>query len=488
MNPMHFAASTAILLAVTPALDAQIAPRLRATAAASVAVSSSVLTFDTIGTPGAPYAVFTDDGSGPATIGSLELRLALSPILTPIVADVIDPTGFRRRSVSVPNDPALADLVLYHQAVVLSSSGGQGVLQASNGESSALHGTVSALVERFDDPRGEGYTGDFDPSSIDTIRGVFRRRTVRPVDGTQQLDPNSFPVPFGQGILSPLDPRGNRTQWVVRNQEIGGSGADEVITDIRWRAFPALPLVSDQFANVEVRLAHSQVVPNYSVGGFTALPEFPNSGLATRFASNVSGSETLVRTGPYTVDPSAATPGRFVSYDIGSGFTYNGLDSLLIDVRTFPDPNALGLNGQLIYLPIQSSPNPFSRIVAAVPFLSMGTLDPNAVTSGNGDNSIYDIEIDMARISATATSPFRASGLASPDYGTPLVATVTPGQSSVALQYRGADDALGSGVTAWSTSVDIADGKPFLQISIDLLADLRTGGVPEIDTLVVPVR
>jgi hypothetical protein len=95
---------------------------------------------------------------------------------------------------------------------------------------------------------------------------------------------------------------------------------------------------------------------------------------------------------------------------------------------------------------------------------------------------------EFARVEATALSPFRASSSLAPNYLPAIVAASTPGTSSIVILYRGADDALGTNATAFSANVDVADGKPFLQYSVRLTADVVTGAVPSIDTLVIPVQ
>jgi hypothetical protein len=119
--------------------------------------------------------------------------------------------------------------------------------------------------------------------------------------------------------------------------------------------------------------------------------------------------------------------------------------------------------------------------------LPFGTLDPDLVATGSIDNLVHDTVFEFARPEASARSPFRAAGTSAPDYLPAILVGSTPGNSSILVTYRGADDALGTNPTPFSPNIDLADGKPFLQYSIRLIADVVTGAVPSLDTLVIPI-
>ena len=105
-------------------------------------------------------------------------------------------------------------------------------------------------------------------------------------------------------------------------------------------------------------------------------------------------------------------------------------------------------------------------------------IDPDVVAGGEPDNLIHDLVFEFARPESTARSPFRAAGPNAPNYQPAIVAASTPGTSSIVITYRGADDAFGTNATPFSPNIDLADGKPFLQYSIKLVADVVTGAVP----------
>jgi hypothetical protein len=476
-----FAASAATLAAQPPAPG----PSLRVTAAASLtaAPTTSIVT-GLSGAPGSPFAVLFDTGSGPVSFLGREIRLDLSPGLISPLVGTIPQNGIASATFLLPSLPALDGSLVFSQALVIDA--GTGTLRTTNGESTVLHASDLAIVERFDAPAAEGFDGNFDPSSRDALRGVLSQRTIRPYTSGQVLDPLASATPFGNPYQPPLDPRGCRAQSVIRAEELAASGETELVLDLRWRPFPGAALVPDAFGQVAIRLAHSTVDPDFTVDSFSALPVFPESGLSDTFANNPSGPEMLVRTGGYIVDPANLTASGYLSWGLTTPFAYNGMDNLLVDIRTSP-ATATGANGNLVYLAVQSSPLPASSVVASLLPTQPGFLDPNAVTTGKRTNALFDVEIDLLRISSTATSPYRFAGVPTPDYGTPVVATVTPGASEVRVTYSGADDPAGTNATPFDPDVDLADGKPFLQIRIELISDAATGSIPEVDTIVVPV-
>lgn len=483
-------------------VSAQFSPELFVTESSSSAIAPSVLQFSVAGPIGTSFGILVDVDAGPVEVLGERFELGFSPGLVAPFGGVINNFP-ESRFLTVPPLPSLAGTALFAQAVLLNPSAANGLFDVTNGESTVFHDAPSAIVDRFDNPLVEGFVGSFDSSVIGRIRGVFSEREVQPVASGDQLDPidptgadiPGVAVPFGLAIQNPLNPRGARAQFVYRSADLQGSGEPEVLTSIRWRAFDGTPVSFDQFDDVSIRLSHSDISPNYSVGSFSALPSFPDSGLNAAFAANPSSPEILVRSGPYTIDPTQVellggpVAGRYLRYGINSSFVYNGVDSLLVDVRTIPSASATGLNGAQVYLPLQSSARPNSRSVAALPPTQPGVLDPNAALVGNFvDNAIHDVILGFARVEADALSPFRDSGSVNPDYDSAILAAQLPGNSSVQICYRGADDQNGTNATAFDPNVDLADGKRYLQYVLFLTADLQTGEIPSVDSLVIPVR
>ncbi len=432
------------------------------------------------GVPNQLTAVLWDATSGPVHALGETLYLGLSPdtyevfsFFMPVVGELSFDLGF------APN-PALAGIQRHLQAFSLSPSAVNGVFTASNPASFAFHATQHAIEDTFDTPTVDGFTGNFDTSVHDVIAGggvrVRTHRTVSLGGGT---------VPWSYPVFTPMNPNGSRCQIVFRAEDIGATGEAELVTAIRWRAFGNVVL-PDSFSQIDISLSHSAVVPDYTIGPLSGTAVFPDSGLDPTFAQNVLPGETPTMTysGPYTLQPTDLRGDGYVDYPIPTTpFSYDGEGSLLIDLAIAPDPSALGVNGQHVRLMVPSSPPPSARNFAN------GTpgapLDPSTVTTGQGDNAMYDLQIEFARVRTEATSPWRAGAIGA-DYRTPLVATIEPPGTSVALEYRGADDVTGANATLWSSTIDVADGRAFVQYRITLVANRMSGAVPHVDSIVIP--
>jgi hypothetical protein len=168
-------------------------------------------------------------------------------------------------------------------------------------------------------------------------------------------------------------------------------------------------------------------------------------------------------------------------------FRYDGTRSLLLDVRV-PPSSALGINGAMVRLRVQSAAEPAARAVAAG--TASSPLNPATVANAvNADNAMMDLQVDFARVETFALSPWLDSSIWSPDYGMPVLASSLPPGTSVQVEYRGSHVG-GGGVTptAWSPSPDIADGRRFLQFRITFRANHVTDERPLVDTLVVPFQ
>ena len=269
---------------------------------------------------------------------------------------------------------------------------------------------------------------------------------------------------------------------VFRPVDVGATGEPELLTAIRWRPLGAV--VNQAHPGLDVLVSHSNVQPNYAVGAFSGLPVAPNSGLDDAFAQNPIGPQNVVFSGAYTVRAADQTASGYMPYPISAPFDYDGQSSLLLEFRNTPSLAPIG-NGQAGRLMVASSPDPAARVVAEGN--AMSPLAPSTALTGNGDNFLYDYELDFARIESRALSPWYAGGT-NPDYMAPVICDQVPAGTSYSLEFRGANDAQGSGATVWSASQDVADGRPFLQARVRFVGSIRSGAVPFLDNLVVPIR
>lgn len=445
--------------------------------AVAAGFGGTVANHDLTAPSGYLYGVFADIDGGPVDVLGQRLYLGLSPALIPLSSGIVPPGGQAHGSLQLPLFPGLAGLVIYGQGIVIDAAAPNGLFRASNGASTAIHAGPGAIVATFDDVTA--YSGNFAADVQGHARGgpVARRTHVT-------IDPQGMPFPIG--IVAPLEPNGCREQMVYRAQNLGATGEPELVTAIAWRHDPGTPVVADSFPQFELRLGHTDVVPDYTIGSFSSLPEFPDSGLATTFAQNerTGAPPQVAYQGAYAVDPAAVLPGGFLPFPLAAPFAYDGVSSLLIEFRTQPS-NAFGLNGNAIRLMVQSSAQPNSRVYArGVPG---APINPDLALTGSGDNSMTELQIEFARVETFALSPWLSANLPGPDYGTPVIAQSLPWGTSLSFEYRGATNGSGANASAWSPSPDVADGLPFLQFRVVFHSNLITGERPVLDTLVVPV-
>lgn len=479
-------ALTCALGASLAALSPSQSPELSMTPAVAPTLAGIVAPYTLAGSPGSLVAIFADLGGGPVDLLGERFYLSLSSALTTLQAGVLPASGTFSGSVHAPLFAGLVGLVVHGQAIVLDPSAPNALFRVGNGESTAIHSGPGAIVAAFDSPLTSGYTGSFTADVEGHVRGgPVTRRTHD--TGNQSAGELNF------GIMAPLSPHGARAQLLYPAVDLGATGDPELITAIRWAVFSMLPVIPDAFPQLQLRVGHTDVVPDFTVGVFSALPLFPNSGLSTVFANNeIPGAPpVLVYQGPYVIDPSQLVfhptlPSiRYLPYPMAVPFAYDGTSSLLIDVRV-PPSNATGYNGSQMRIRVQSSPNPFARAVAA------GTpgspLNPATATSSTvADCGMTDLQIDFARVQTFALSPWLDAGTLAPDYGTPVLAQSLPPGTSVQVEYRGSAFGSGSTTTAWSPSPDVADGRQFLQFRIVFRANPVTNDRPLVDTLVVPI-
>lgn len=432
------------------------------------------------GPPQTFYMLFADVDDGPVQMFGQTIWLGLTPSLSSVISGTLGISSFASGNITVPVVPGVAGRFLYLQHVHFLP---QGPL-VGNGDSVGIHRYSGEIIETFYNAVLT-FTGNFDVFVKQRLQGAEVRRRVH-----RTIDPQG--IPFPAPLVDPLNHFGARTQIVFRPQDLGASGDAEQIVAIRWR--PLFGAVwTETFENLRIEAGHTTVQPDYTIDPFTALPAAPNSGLNTIFQQNMGpGGLTLLFAGNYDVRPSALTASGYVPYPAPNApFEYNGTDSLLLDIKAPPEMQPrTAMNGQTVRLMVSSSPRPNARVAAGGSLNSSGNpvlVDPFTVTSGRGDNSLYDYEIEFLRVRSTAESQYYFTG-AGTDYHTPMVASHVPAGASMTIEYRGSDSPSGTNATGWSTNVDVADGRPFLQFRVEFVGDPVTGAVPSIDTLIVPIN
>ncbi|MCR9244539.1 MAG: hypothetical protein NXI31_05865 [bacterium] len=469
------------ILAAAASLAATVASQsgpFSMTPATQVSPSGAAVAYGLSAPSGTVYSILANLTGGPTDFLGERFYLDVSPTLVTLDAGVMPTLGRVNHLLNIPPFAGALGLVIYGQGATIDSTAPNGLFRVTNAESSVLYTTPTALVESFDNPLGSGFTGSFSQS----IRGHISGGAI--TQRTHEVLPNAafFPHP----LQNPLNPLGCREQMVFRASDIGATGEREVVTAIRW--YSLTPVSTDSFGQITLLAGHTPVVPDYSLDPWTALPVAPGSGLDPVFTQNYVPNEPpqIVFSGRYDLSPSSRRFDGYVPLPVLPAFEYDGSSSLLLEFQTDPDANATGLNGFYGHLMVQSSPNPAARNTKGG--TPTGPVIPSQATTGDGDNWLAQMQFEFARVTTEAVSPFQDSQHLNPDYDTPRLATSLPSGTSVAVEYRGSANSSGTNPTAWSASPDIADGLRYLQYRITFRADLATGEVPVIDTLVVPIR
>jgi len=443
------------------------------------ATPNSTLQIALVGQPGHAFASFADLSGGPTSLLGEEVFLGLTPALAVVDTGVFGIGGLRVQTIQVPAGTPTG-VVVYLQSLVLDSQAPNTVFRASNGESTVLYQSSAVMVEEFTDPVLQGLTGTYDQTRRHRLQGAapnHRLHTVQPSQG----------MAFGSPLFGPLNPYGTRLQMVYRAGDLGASGQSEVLTALRWLPFGKVSNAT--YKRLLVDVVHSRVVPDYSVGAFSLLPLYPASGLNWTFANNPKSGETPVRIvdQSYTVQPQDVRADGYVSYPTPSqAFTYNGFDSLLLDFRMEATPNLVTSNGQQVHLMVLTSPRPDGRVEAAGS--SGAPVNPHTVTQGRGDNTMTYMQFEFARVESEALSPWRKAPVVRPDYHAPSLATSMPPGTSIQVEYRGADTATGTNATIWTSDINYADGRAFLQYRIRFSANPWTNTVPSVEAIVIPIN
>ncbi|MGE3172038.1 MAG: hypothetical protein AB7O97_05380 [Planctomycetota bacterium] len=430
------------------------------------------------GRAGDAYLLVADADPGPTTLFGLQFDLGLSPAALVLAAGQLDALGFGNGAFSFASNGLPAGVPVFLQAGLFRPSFGLGSQMASNGDSLVAHGGQADITFDFDNPAGE-FGGVFDRAVRSRLQALPpSTRRVRP------LPQEATPV-LVRNELQSLHPSGARMQMVFRAADLGASGVPEWLMGILWTPlFGAV--VDESFAQFEMLAAHTGVVPDYEIDPWSMLPLDPQSGLSTTFAQNAITPPVVLHQGPYDVRVMDLPPDNRLAFPVQPVFEYDGQSSLMIETRCSPTAT-LGApqNQQLLALVVPTSPLPAASVAAIAGQNGQPSpLQPAAAAVGQSNSILPDWELVFRRTASVATSGWRlGSGT---DYMPPVLAANAPPGTSIDLEFRGAIDAFGSNATAWSTSQDVADGLPFLQVRIRLEADPVSGAVPWIDTLIVP--
>lgn len=254
-------------------------------------------------------------------------------------------------------------------------------------------------------------------------------------------------TPFTQGVRTPFTPFGARLHAVWRYADMGFGLTDPVTANIDVEGLYWAPsnntLLADSFSGFEIKLSHARFAPDEVLDPNSLFPRFSNSGLRPLFATNVLPDEVqevvhprqlgytftpgdliMTSTGetlaPFPLNRVAGEPTRTFTWRdtrirTRTGIGSNGVEPeaylealgvpiptipffrtgevqtiglpLLMDMSTFPDPTAQGLNGWVLNLAVNSSARPYFRAFSAGGVDVNGNsvlVDPDAETAANG--------------------------------------------------------------------------------------------------------
>jgi len=459
------------ILALAP-LAAQ-APLLRLQPTANPGQSLQSLL---LGSPNQAFATLLDTNGGPVPFLGETIWMSLAPAI--LESGQLDVTGAHARTLPTPNVPGLVGIPFFAQSIVLDPLAPNALFRASNGQSAILHSHSAAIVFEFRNAAAEGVTGNYDTSTTERLMAGFafpRTQTIVPANP-------AFPLP----ITMPLVTTNARLQQVYRAGDLAATGQPEFVTALRWR--PLGPVVADAFARVQIALGNSAVIPDYTIDPFSQLPVNPGSGLSTTFAANYLGAPVVVCDAPYSIQPTAVRPDGFIDWPpLTTAFVYDGRDSLLVDYRVVAGPATLGANGFTGHIMVNTTPLPNTRVFAPQNALS-GPINPFTVTTaGQGDNTLYELQVDLVRAFSTAITRFQPNPGVQHRCFAPLVAASVPPGTSYRLDFEAALDQAGTGSTGFVVDPTLLPPLPWLRVRVTFVANPFDGARPSIDTLVIPV-
>lgn len=311
---------------------------------------------------------------------------------------------------------------------------------------------------------------------------------------------------------------GAKLQTVYRYVDLGFSIDDETNINIDVEGLAWAPaggaVVSDAYDEFSIRFSHSIRLPDEFLDPGNGFPKYPNSGLLQTYAQNNLDAQVIVhpRDRGYVVTPAdlftassgtimmpyplnrgipkedfryftwrdtrvpgtggAASGGATLEQEAnilgvpGPGVPYGpgqvptvGLP-LLVEVRCYPDDDALGLNPFDIALAVNSSARPNFRAFSSGGYntanqpvvkdpdgqdtasggFNPGSTPPGALTPGL-DNSYYLGHMDLVTRTSIVHSIWFDSGFVSPTYAAPVIEPSPQDQpvgTSITFAYRGA--------------------------------------------------
>lgn len=201
---------------------------------------------------------------------------------------------------------------------------------------------------RFSDPGGPTAAGFDDLRGqilYDLAEGTLTPRPVTrrsyPADRNQPI-PGAM-IPFPVGTQTPLSPLGSKLQTVWRYCDLGFNVFDELLYNLDVEGLSWAPVggsvVADYYEEFEIRLAHSNRLPDEVVSQFL-LPIYPSSGLrgpGQDYALNVASHAGALSENEH--------PAQKVVHPRALGYTVNPVDVFVSSSQTVMMPFPLNRGG-----------------------------------------------------------------------------------------------------------------------------------------------
>jgi len=240
-----------------------------------------------------------------------------------------------------------------------------------------------------------------------------------------------------------------------------------------WPAFD----VNFQYNNGDIPKAEkdlrTSINATYNCGGGTPWPETRNYSGNADF-DNLGGDSLLVE---YRIRPQTTNISR------ANGFTF------AIGVLNLSIPNfraySIGSPGIVVH------PDDISGDKAARCAIG-NTANPRDVNPWNGDNDRYFATFDYVKTTSIITSPYvrvYPAGTVNPDYFTPMIQPNLSGEpagTQVKLEFAGANNNKGGSTTAFSTDVNVADGRSNVAFRATFVGNVQTLLLPNFDLVAIP--
>jgi hypothetical protein len=268
--------------------------------------------------------------------------------------------------------------------------------------------------------------GKLSPRPVTRLRATCDRTIMVPA---------AMPTYFTQGLQTPLSGLGSKLQALWRYCDVGfglldESGFNVDVEHLYW-APAGSNVVGDTFDLFEIRLAHTNALPDETIDPISLLPIFPASGLIDVFNDNLLDStndpQAVVhpRERGYVIDPAAKKPSgtgatTIMPYPLNEGIPvsqyhyYTWRDTALLAVGALRDapgaelPIVVALSGAGVAgCPYTGANPPVGTILNQAPTIALPLLMEFRCFPDSGALGVNSLDVNIA-VNASSRPNFRA--------------------------------------------------------------------------------